>query len=144
MNLVQPAVQVGPTANQLRNQGWVVLCYELVKWCLLERFPKATGQTWSEICYPVCPAFHLWILGTSWSHTRYTCMPDYRSKTSTAGRNMAGARALLPRNVGDLKTFENAMTLDIDRLSRKVPQLCKVAPSTPKYHMQDVHTNPGQ
>jgi dihydroxy-acid dehydratase len=28
---------------------------------------------------------------------------------------------------------------DIDRLSRKVPQLCKVAPSTPKYHMEDVH-----
>jgi dihydroxy-acid dehydratase len=28
---------------------------------------------------------------------------------------------------------------DIDRLSRKVPQLCKVAPNTPKYHMEDVH-----
>jgi dihydroxy-acid dehydratase len=28
---------------------------------------------------------------------------------------------------------------DIDRLSRRVPQLCKVAPSTPKYHMEDVH-----
>jgi len=28
---------------------------------------------------------------------------------------------------------------DIDRLSRKVPQLCKVAPSTPLYHMEDVH-----
>lgn len=28
---------------------------------------------------------------------------------------------------------------DIDRLSRKVPHLCKVAPSTPKYHMEDVH-----
>jgi dihydroxy-acid dehydratase len=28
---------------------------------------------------------------------------------------------------------------DIDRLSRKVPQLCKVAPSTQKYHMEDVH-----
>jgi dihydroxy-acid dehydratase len=28
---------------------------------------------------------------------------------------------------------------DIDRLSRKVPHLCKVAPSTPKYHIQDVH-----
>ncbi len=28
---------------------------------------------------------------------------------------------------------------DIDRLSRKVPQLCKVAPNTQKYHMEDVH-----
>jgi dihydroxy-acid dehydratase len=28
---------------------------------------------------------------------------------------------------------------DIDRLSRKVPNLCKVAPSTHKYHMEDVH-----
>ncbi|MDT9091748.1 dihydroxy-acid dehydratase domain-containing protein, partial [Escherichia coli] len=28
---------------------------------------------------------------------------------------------------------------DIDRMSRKVPQLCKVAPSTQKYHMEDVH-----
>lgn len=28
---------------------------------------------------------------------------------------------------------------DIDRLSRQVPHLCKVAPSTPQYHMEDVH-----
>ena len=28
---------------------------------------------------------------------------------------------------------------DIDRLSRKVPQLCKVAPNSPKYHVEDVH-----
>ena len=28
---------------------------------------------------------------------------------------------------------------DIDRMSRRVPQLCKVAPSTQKYHMEDVH-----
>jgi len=28
---------------------------------------------------------------------------------------------------------------DMDRLSRKVPNLCKVAPSTQKYHMEDVH-----
>jgi len=75
--------------------------------------------------------------------------------------------SVLPRRVGSFKAFENAMTLDIamggstntilhllaaaqeaeidftmkdiDRLSRKVPQLCKVAPSTPKYHMEDVH-----
>jgi dihydroxy-acid dehydratase len=73
----------------------------------------------------------------------------------------------LPRNIANKKAFENAMTLDIamggstntvlhliaiaqegevdftmddiDRLSRQVPQLCKVAPSTPEYHMEDVH-----
>jgi dihydroxy-acid dehydratase len=28
---------------------------------------------------------------------------------------------------------------DIDRLSRKIPQLCKVAPNTQNYHMEDVH-----
>ena len=28
---------------------------------------------------------------------------------------------------------------DIDRLSRVVPQLCKVAPNTPEYHIEDVH-----
>jgi dihydroxy-acid dehydratase len=28
---------------------------------------------------------------------------------------------------------------DIDRLSRVVPQLCKVAPNTDKYHIEDVH-----
>ncbi len=75
--------------------------------------------------------------------------------------------SVLPRNIANFKAFENAMTLDIamggstntilhllaaaheaeidftqadiDRLSRKVPQLCKVAPSTPEYHMEDVH-----
>ncbi|OIQ48632.1 MAG: dihydroxy-acid dehydratase [Gammaproteobacteria bacterium MedPE] len=73
----------------------------------------------------------------------------------------------LPRAIATKKAFENAMTLDIamggstntvlhllaiaqeggvdftmddiDRLSRQVPQLCKVAPSTPDYHMEDVH-----
>ncbi len=73
----------------------------------------------------------------------------------------------LPRNIASKAAFENAMTLDIamggstntvlhllaaaqeaeidftmsdiDHLSRKVPQLCKVAPSTQKYHMEDVH-----
>lgn len=75
--------------------------------------------------------------------------------------------SVLPRNIGSFEAFENAMTLDIsmggstntilhllaaaqeaeldftqkdiDRLSRTVPQLCKVAPSTPQYHMEDVH-----
>jgi dihydroxy-acid dehydratase len=28
---------------------------------------------------------------------------------------------------------------DMDRMSRQIPHLCKVAPSTPKYHMEDVH-----
>ncbi|WP_225765192.1 dihydroxy-acid dehydratase [Stenotrophomonas sp. Marseille-Q4652] len=73
----------------------------------------------------------------------------------------------LPRGIATFEAFENAMTLDIamggstntilhllaaaqeagvafdqrdiDRLSRRVPQLCKVAPNTPKYHIEDVH-----
>ncbi|NDL64351.1 dihydroxy-acid dehydratase [Acerihabitans arboris] len=73
----------------------------------------------------------------------------------------------LPRSIACKAAFENAMTLDIamggstntvlhllaaaqegevdftmadiDRLSRRVPHLCKVAPSTQKYHMEDVH-----
>ncbi|MEC8429150.1 MAG: dihydroxy-acid dehydratase, partial [Pseudomonadota bacterium] len=28
---------------------------------------------------------------------------------------------------------------DIDRLSKEIPQLCKVAPNTPEYHIEDVH-----
>ncbi|MFC3152449.1 dihydroxy-acid dehydratase [Litoribrevibacter euphylliae] len=75
--------------------------------------------------------------------------------------------SVLPRSIASFKAFENAMTLDIvmggstntilhllaaaqeaevdftmkdiDRLSRVVPQLCKVAPNTPKYHIEDVH-----
>ncbi len=75
--------------------------------------------------------------------------------------------SVLPRNIATFAAFENAMCLDIsmggstntilhllaaaqegkvpftmddiDRLSRKVPNLCKVAPSTQKYHMEDVH-----
>jgi dihydroxy-acid dehydratase len=77
-----------------------------------------------------------------------------------------GDERILPRAVG-IEAFENAMTLDIamggstntilhllaiaqeaeidftmkdiDRLSRSVPQLCKVAPNTQKYHIEDVH-----
>ncbi|NEK75041.1 MAG: dihydroxy-acid dehydratase, partial [Xanthomonas euvesicatoria] len=73
----------------------------------------------------------------------------------------------LPRGIATFEAFENAMTLDIamggstntilhllaaaqegevafgmhdiDRLSKRVPQLCKVAPNTPKYHIEDVH-----
>ncbi|GLQ07486.1 dihydroxy-acid dehydratase 1 [Sneathiella chinensis] len=76
-------------------------------------------------------------------------------------------KGLLPREIANFKAFENAMTLDIamggstntvlhllaaaqegevgftmediDRLSRRVPHLCKVAPSTQHYHMEDVH-----
>lgn len=74
---------------------------------------------------------------------------------------------VLPRSIASFKAFENAMTLDIamggstntvlhllaaayegevnftmadiDRLSRRVPVLCKVAPSVPDVHMEDVH-----
>ncbi|NLO81415.1 MAG: dihydroxy-acid dehydratase [Xanthomonadaceae bacterium] len=75
--------------------------------------------------------------------------------------------SVLPRSIANRKAFENAMCLDIamggstntvlhllaaareaevdftmadiDRLSRKVPHLCKVAPATAFYHMEDVH-----
>ena len=75
--------------------------------------------------------------------------------------------SVLPRSIATFKAFENAMTLDIamggstntvlhllaaaqegevpftmadiDRLSRRVPNLCKVAPSTPAVHLEDVH-----
>jgi len=74
---------------------------------------------------------------------------------------------VLPRAIASFKAFENAMTLDIsmggstntvlhllaaayegevpftmqdiDRLSRRVPVLCKVAPSVPDVHLEDVH-----
>jgi dihydroxy-acid dehydratase len=75
--------------------------------------------------------------------------------------------SVLPRNIASRDAFNNAMALDIamggstntilhllaaaqeaeldfgmkdiDELSRRVPQLCKVAPNTPLYHMEDVH-----
>ncbi len=75
--------------------------------------------------------------------------------------------AVLPRKIASFKAFENAMTLDIamggstntvlhllaaayeggipftmqdiDRLSRRVPVICKVAPSVPDVHLEDVH-----
>ncbi|MBK8898769.1 MAG: dihydroxy-acid dehydratase [Candidatus Competibacteraceae bacterium] len=78
-----------------------------------------------------------------------------------------GDAAVLPRGIATFEAFENAMSLDIamggstntvlhllaaaqeggvdftmsdiDRLSRRVPNLCKVAPATQKYHMEDVH-----
>jgi dihydroxy-acid dehydratase len=75
--------------------------------------------------------------------------------------------SVLPRNIAPKAAYENAMTLDIamggstntvlhllaaaheaevdftmddiDRLSRKVPVLCKVAPAVKDVHMEDVH-----
>ncbi|TCZ64004.1 dihydroxy-acid dehydratase [Roseicella aquatilis] len=75
--------------------------------------------------------------------------------------------SVLPRSIATLAAFENAMTLDIamggstntvlhllaaaqeagvdftmrdiDRLSRRVPVLCKVAPSVANVHVEDVH-----
>ncbi|WP_303785884.1 dihydroxy-acid dehydratase [Azovibrio restrictus] len=75
--------------------------------------------------------------------------------------------SVLPRSIATKAAFENAMSLDvamggstntvlhllaaaheagvdftmadIDRISRKVPCLCKVAPATDKYHIEDVH-----
>jgi len=73
----------------------------------------------------------------------------------------------LPRSIASKAAFENAVALDvamggstntvlhllaaahegevdftmadIDRISRHIPNLCKVAPATPEYHMEDVH-----
>ena len=73
----------------------------------------------------------------------------------------------LPRTIAGLQAFENAMSLDIamggstntvlhllaaaqeggvpfamediDRLSRRIPNLCKVAPSKADVHMEDIH-----
>ena len=78
-----------------------------------------------------------------------------------------GDETALPRNIATFNAFENAMALDIamggstntvlhllaaareagvdftmkdiDRMSRKVPHLAKVAPSIQTYHMEDVH-----
>ncbi len=75
--------------------------------------------------------------------------------------------SVLPRSIANMAAFENAMCLDIamggstntvlhllaaaneaevdftmtdiDRLSRIVPNLCKVAPATQDYHVEDVH-----
>jgi len=77
-----------------------------------------------------------------------------------------GDQSVLPRSIATFDAFENAMALDIamggstntvlhllaiakeagvnftmadmDRMSRKVPNLCKVAPSS-SYHVEDVH-----
>jgi len=76
-------------------------------------------------------------------------------------------QSVLPRSIANFQAFENAITLDIamggstntvlhllaaaheaevdftmadiDRLSRRVPNLCKVAPSVPDVHLEDVH-----
>ena len=78
-----------------------------------------------------------------------------------------GDESVLPRNIATRKAFLNAMTLDIamggstntvlhllaiaheaevdfrmediDLLSRRTPCLCKIAPNTQKYHVQDVN-----
>ena len=78
-----------------------------------------------------------------------------------------GDDSVLPRSIASFAAFQNAMTLDIamggstntilhllataqeagvhytmkdiDALSRKIPQLCKVAPNVQKYHIEDVH-----
>jgi dihydroxy-acid dehydratase len=79
---------------------------------------------------------------------------------------LEGDRSVLPRSIATFEAFENAMALDIamggstntvlhllaiaheagvaftmkdmDRLSRNVPNICKVAPSS-HYHVEDVH-----
>lgn len=98
--------------------------------------------------------------------SNYSCVLDvwrwnWRSVTTSRTTN-----PWLPRSIASFAAFENAMCLDIamggstntilhllaaaqagvaftmngiDHLSRKVPQLCKVAPSTQLCHMEDVH-----
>ncbi len=79
---------------------------------------------------------------------------------------LAGDASVLPRSIANFAAFENAMTLDIamggstntvlhllamareaevnftmadiDRLSRQVPCICKVAPATQEFHIEDV------
>ena len=79
---------------------------------------------------------------------------------------MEGDSSVLPRSIASFKAFENAMTLDvamggstntvlhllamaqeagvdftmmdIDRLSRQVPCICKLAPASDVYHVEDV------
>lgn len=74
---------------------------------------------------------------------------------------------VLPRNIANKSSFENAMSLDIamggssntvlhllaaaqegnidfnisdiDRLSKKIPHICKISPSSTQYHMEDFH-----
>ncbi len=53
---------------------------------------------------------------------------------------MGGSTDTVPHLLAAAQEAEIDFTMsDIDKLSRKVPQLCKVAPSTQKYHMEDVH-----
>ena len=82
-----------------------------------------------------------------------------------------GDNSVLPRSIATKDTFENAMCLDIamggstntvlhllavaqeagvdftmkdiDRLSRMVPHICKMSPSTPLWHMEDLHNAGG-
>ena len=82
-----------------------------------------------------------------------------------------GDKSVLPRSIATKDTFENAMSLDIamggstntvlhilavaqeagvdftmqdiDALSRKIPHICKVSPSTHQYHMEEVHNAGG-
>jgi dihydroxy-acid dehydratase len=83
---------------------------------------------------------------------------------------LKGDKSVLPRNICNYTGFENAMALDIamggstntvlhllaiaeegeigfnldqiDRISRKIPTLCKVAPSS-NYHVEDIHRSGG-
>ena len=78
-----------------------------------------------------------------------------------------GDESVLPRSIANFQAFENAITLDIamggstntvlhllaaayeaqvpftmtdiDRLSRRVPNICKVAPAVSNVHIEDVH-----
>ena len=96
-------------------------------------------------------------------------VPQRPASGGGAGKALTTSRTTpaLPRSIATFEAFENAIALDIamggstntvlhllaaahegavnftmadiDRMSRRVPNLCKVAPATQQYHMEDVH-----
>jgi dihydroxy-acid dehydratase len=107
------------------------------------------------------------ILATHANRTELFCKAARQVVANTYKYYQDGDTSVLPRNIATRAAFLNAMTLDIamggstntvlhllavaqeagadftmqdiDALSRKTPCLCKVAPTTQKYHIQDVY-----
>jgi dihydroxy-acid dehydratase len=107
------------------------------------------------------------VLATHKDRERLFCEAGRRAVELCKRYYEGNDESVLPRNIANFQAFENAMTLDIamggstntvlhllaaayeggvdftmkdiDRLSRRVPVLCKVAPSVANVHMEDVH-----
>src|SRR5207247_381388 len=63
-----------------------------------------------------------------------------RRRGCCAGLRAPPAHAPIPHPLAAASERALPCTLaDIDRLSRRVPHLCKVSPSSPRYHVEDVH-----